>query len=79
MSLFGQFSSILKKIALSRQDLINQTLAEMLVNLLVQGGACVAAAAPDNHNVTLSNIERIIRVVKILPSTSLRWITGQNK
>ena len=50
----------------------------MLVDVLVQGGAWIAAAAPDNHNATLSNIERMIRVVDILPSTSLRWITSLN-
>ena len=55
-----------------RSTLINQILAGMLVGLLVQGGACVAAAALDNDYITSSNIERSVRMMNFLPSTSLR-------
>ena len=42
---------------------MNQILPETLVGSLVQGGAFVAAAAaPDNHKETLSNIEQIIQL-----------------
>ena len=50
----------------------------MLVDLLVQGGACVAVAALNNHNITSSNIERIARVMNLLPLTSLHLITTLN-
>ena len=79
MALSGQFNFNTEGNGIAKIEPDQSDTRWMLVDMLDQRRAgAPAAAAPNTHNLTFSNIKQIIRVVNILLSTSLRWITSLN-